>query len=547
MTYQKVASYEAKKGEVKRVLLLYSGGLDTSVMLKWVRQEYGAEVIALTVDIGQIADDLEAIKKKAIDMGAEKAYVIDAKSEFCYNYIAHGIKANARYQGDYHLATPLGRPLIGKLAVEYARREGCDAIAHGCTGKGNDQIRLEGTILTLAPDMKIIAPIREWNMGREEEIEYARQNGVPVPHTLDKIYSYDDNMWGISAEGGEIENPALEPRLERILQTCTPIEKTPNEPDTCKIGFLRGIPVQLDGEDLDMPTMIARLNKRAARHGVGIVTHVEDRVIGLKIRNVYESPAAHTIIRAHEELEHFVCTRQENEFKTTIDQKWAYLCYGGMWLEPLMEDLNAFIDRINHKVTGVVTVKLFKGRADVLSMQTPNTIFSEDLATFMKSTSFNQNISAGFIEAYTMQMRLSRETERYALVSIGGNENKKNFLPLVRELSQMGFILFATTGTQAFLADNQVKAISVNKVSETGKRPNLSDLMRQNRFDIVVNVPTPNSEAREASDGSQIRQWAVTNNTQLVTRLDVLEKLIEVQQCTGRENRFSPERAPALL
>lgn len=547
MTYQKVASYEAKKGEVKRVLLLYSGGLDTSVMLKWVRQEYGAEVIALTVDIGQIADNLEAIKKKAIDMGAEKAYVVDAKNEFCYNYIAHGIKANARYQGDYHLATPLGRPLIGKLAVEYARREGCDAIAHGCTGKGNDQIRLEGTILTLAPDMKIIAPIREWNMGREEEIEYARQNGVPVPHTLDKIYSYDDNMWGISAEGGEIENPALEPKLDRILQTCTPIEKTPNEPELCKIGFLRGIPVQLDGEDLDMPTIISQLNKRAARHGVGIVTHVEDRVIGLKIRNVYESPAAHTIIRAHEELEHFVCTRQENEFKTTIDQKWSYLCYGGMWLEPLMEDLNAFIDRINHKVTGVVTVKLFKGRADVVSMQTPNTIFSEDLATFMKSTSFNQNISAGFIEAYTMQMRLSRETERYALVSIGGQENKQKFLPLVRELSQMGFILFATTGTQTFLADNQVKAIPVNKVSEAGKRPNLAELMRQNRFDIVVNVPTPNSEPRETSDGSQIRQWAVTNNTQLVTRLDVLEKLVEVQRCTGRENRFSPERAPALL
>jgi argininosuccinate synthase len=547
MTYQKVASYEAKKGEVKRVLLLYSGGLDTSVMLKWVRQEYGAEVVALTVDIGQIADDLEAIKKKAIDMGADKAYVADAKSEFCYDYIARGIKANARYQGDYHLATPLGRPLIAKIAVDYARREKCDAIAHGCTGKGNDQVRLEGTILTLAPEMKIIAPIREWNMGREEEIEYARQHGVPVPHTLDKIYSYDDNMWGISAEGGEIENPSLEARLDRILQTCTPIEKTPNEPETCKIGFLRGIPVQLDGEDLDMPTIIARLNKKAARHGVGIVTHVEDRVIGLKIRNVYESPAAATIIRAHEELEHFVCTRQENEMKPMIDQKWSYLCYGGMWLEPLMEDLNAFIDRVNHKVTGVVTVKLFKGRADVLSMQTPNTIFSEDLATFMKSTSFNQNISAGFIEAYTMQMRLSRETERYALVSIGGTENKKSFLPLVRELEQMGFILFATEGTQCFLADNQVKAIPVHKVSEASKRPNLSDLMRQNRFDIVVNVPNPNSEARETSDGSQIRQWAVSNNTQLITRLDVLEKLVEVQRGHGRENRFSPERTPALL
>ncbi len=547
MTYHKVASYEAKKGEVKRVLLLYSGGLDTSVMLKWIREEYNAEVVALCLDLGQIADNLEEIKQKALTLGAVKSYMHDAKKEFCYDYIARGIKANARYQGDYHLATPLGRPLIAKIAVDYARRENCDAIAHGCTGKGNDQVRLEGTILTLAPNMKIIAPVREWNMGREEELEYARKHGIPVPHTTEKMYSYDDNMWGISAEGGEIENPALEPRYDRILQTCNALENTPNEADVTRIGFLRGIPVQLNGEDLDMPTLIKRLNAKAAKHGVGVVTHVEDRVIGLKIRNVYESPAAHTIIRAHEELEHFVCTRQENEMKPMIDQKWSYLCYGGMWLEPLMEDLNAFIDRINHKVTGVVTVKLFKGRADILSMQTPNTIFSEDLATFMKSTSFNQNISAGFIEAYTMQMRLSRETERYALVSIGGTENKEKFMPLVRELEQMGFILFATEGTHCHLSDNGVKSIRLNKISETGKRPNLHDLLRQNRFDIIVNVPNTNSEAKETSDGSQIRQWAVTNNTTLITRYDVLEKMVDVQRGHGKDTRFSPERTPALI
>ena len=259
--YIKVSSYEGRKGEIRKVVLLYSGGLDTSVMLKWIQEYYNAEVIALTIDIGQQADNLEEIRQKALNLGAINAYVIDAKKEFAYHYLAKGIKANARYQGDYHLATPLGRPLLAKIAVDIARAENCDCIAHGCTGKGNDQVRIEGTILTLAPEMKIIAPVREWGMGREEELEYAAKHNIPVKQTKDSPYSYDDNMWGISAEGGEIENPALIPNLGAIQQICKLVENTPHEPALIKVGFLRGVPVQLDGEDLDLPSIILKLNK----------------------------------------------------------------------------------------------------------------------------------------------------------------------------------------------------------------------------------------------------------------------------------------------
>lgn len=548
--YVKVASYEGRKGEIRKVVLLYSGGLDTSVMLKWIQEYYQAEVIALTIDIGQQADNLEEIKQKALKLGAKKAYVIDAKKEFAYHYLAKGIKANARYQGDYHLATPLGRPLLAKIAVDIAREENCDCIAHGCTGKGNDQVRIEGTILTLAPEMKIIAPVREWGMGRDEELEYARKHDIPVKQTKDSPYSYDDNMWGVSAEGGEIENPALIPNLPAILQVCNIIEKTPHEADILKVGFLRGVPVQINGKDLDLPTIIQELNKSGALHGVGVTHHLEDRVVGLKVRGVYEAPAAHIIIRAHETLEKFVCTRQENEFKTMVDQKWGYLCYGALWHEPLMDDLNAFIEKINEKVTGLVTVKLFKGRADIIAVETPNSIFDEKLATFMKSNAFNQNASAGFTEIYTMQMRLSQEKERYALVSVGGDENKEKFAHLIKELHNQGFLLFATKGTHAFLAKQNIKSILVHKANEESHKPNLIDLLKQNRFDLVVNVPNPTKLMSEEIDGKNIRNWSVKNGVQLITDYEVLKVTIEKMAKTpksGISKTTESAKKPALL
>ncbi len=549
MTYHKVASYEGRKGEIRKVVLLYSGGLDTSVMLKWIQDEYQAEVIALTVDIGQQADNLEEIREKALRLGAKKAFVIDARSEFAYDYIARGIKANAAYQGDYHLATPLGRPLLAKIAVAIARQESCDCIAHGCTGKGNDQIRLEGTILTLAPEMKIIAPVREWGMGREEELEYAAKHNIPVKQTAESPYSYDDNMWGISAEGGEIENPALIPNLPKILQICATIDKTPNEPEMVEIGFLRGLPVQLDGVDMSLPTIIDKLNGRGAKHGVGVTHHIEDRVVGLKVRGIYEAPGAHVIISSHRALEKYVCTRMENEFKATVDEKWSYMCYGGLWHEPLMDDLNAFVDAINEKVTGVVTCRLFKGTVTPVALKTPNTIFDTKLATFMRSNAFNQNASAGFTEIYTMQMRLAQEKERYALVSVGGDENKAKFTPLVRDLSDCGFMIFATAGTHAALSKAGIKAVLVHKVSEETLKPNLLDLLKQDRFDLIVNVGSPENNQSETRDGQLIRHWSVEHGKQIVTEFNVLESLVAKLKKSAKNMtaRSKGDGTPALL
>lgn len=397
-TYQKVSSYEGRKGEIKKVVLLYSGGLDTSVMLKWIQDEYEAEVIALTIDIGQQADDLEKIRQKALKLGAIKALVIDAKKEFAYHYLAKGIKANASYQGKYHLSTPMGRPLLSKIAVDVAREYGADTIAHGCTGKGNDQVRIEGSILTLAPEMKIIAPVREWSMGRDEELAYAKKNHIPVKQTKASPYSYDDNMWGVTGESGEIENPALIPPLNKILQVCRLVEDTPDKPQYIKLRFVKGLPVEVDGKPMDLVDVILHLNKVGAKHGVGVTHHIEDRLVGLKVRGMYEAPAAEIIINAHFNLEKYVSTREENEFKSLVDTKWAYVCYGALWYEPLMDDLNAYIEQVNKKVSGLVTVKLFKGQAEVVAVDTANTIFDEKLATFMKNDAFNQNASPGFIE-----------------------------------------------------------------------------------------------------------------------------------------------------
>ena len=410
--YHKVASYEAEKGEVKKVVLLYSGGLDTSVMLKWIQDEYNAEVIALTVDLGQHSDDLEEIRKKALTLGAKKAFVVDAKDEFANNYVAKGIKANASYQGAYHLATAMGRPLLAKIAVEIAGKEGADSIAHGCTGKGNDQVRIEATAITINPQIKIIAPVREWSMGRDEEIEYARKNNIPVKATKDKPYSYDDNMWGSSAESGEIEDPSLIPPAEKILAVCNTPENAPDKPEIIKIDFEKGLPVAFDGKRMKLSDLILLLAKIGAMHGIGISYHIEDRVVGLKNRDIYEMPAASIILEAHKVLEKYVCTRQENEFKSIVDTKWAYLCYGGFWLEPLIDELNIFCDKLNEKVSGSVTVKLYKGKAEVVAIDSENALYDKNLVPFMKDYSFNQNASPGFIELWSFQMKLANQISR---------------------------------------------------------------------------------------------------------------------------------------
>ena len=538
-SYVKVASYEARKGEVKKVVLLYSGGLDTSVLLKWIAEEYKAQVVALTVDIGQLTDDLEQVRQKALKLGAVSAYVIDAKDEFADEYIAKGIKANAYYQGRYHLSTPIGRPLLAKWAVKIAAREGADAIAHGCTGKGNDQVRIEGTALALNPDIKIIAPVREWSMGRDEELIYAKKHGIPVKQTAEKPYSYDDNMWGVTGEGGEIENPALIPPMEKILQITAHPKDAPDTEQIVELEFIKGLPVALNGKPMTLTNSILELNKIGGKHGVGIVHLIEDRVVGLKVRGLYEAPAAEIIITAHRDLEKYVSTREENEFKTTVDTKWAYLCYGAKWYEPLFEDLNAFIDKMNQKVTGKVKVRLFKGSCEAVAVETPNTIFQEKLATFMASSAFNQNASAGFIELYTMQMRLAQRAEKTALLSIGKRTNKVKLLPVVRKLSLLRYKLYATYKTHKFLKTHGIEAILVNKISERHLNPNLADLLAANRFDLIINIPS-GTKAKEKTDGQTIRQHAVKFNTTLVTSVsvatDLVGKIYETATASQRNN-----------
>jgi argininosuccinate synthase len=404
----KTASYEAVPGEVGRVLLLYSGGLDTSVMLKWIQDEYEAEVVALTVNLGQPGEDFDVVRGKALDLGALECYVVDAREEFAHEYVLPAIKANALYGGGYPLFTALGRPLIAKLAVEKAHEAGCDTIAHGCTGKGNDQVRIESTVVALDPKMKIIAPVRGWQMGREEEIQYARENGIPVKGgTESPPYSIDDNLWGRSSEGGPIED-LNEPPRDDVFDLVTRPQDAPDEPEDVVVEFESGVPVALNGERLGLVELLERAGELGAKHGVGIVDHIEDRIVGLKVRDLYEVPAAAIILTAHKELEKLVGTIHQNNFKPALDNQWAFLVYAGLWYEPLLEDLNAFMDAVNEQVTGRITMRLYKGRAAAVARSSPNALYDPELAGFGESGGlFSQQASPGFIELWSLQSRMA--------------------------------------------------------------------------------------------------------------------------------------------
>jgi argininosuccinate synthase len=407
------ATYLADPSDVHHVLLLYSGGLDTSVMLKWIQDQYGAEVSALTVNLGQPGEDYEVIKGKARRLGAVDSIVVDAREEFAHHYVLPAIKANGIYGAGYPLFTALGRPLIAKLAVEHARMLGCDTIAHGCTGKGNDQVRIEATIATLAPELRVIAPVREWKMGREEEVEYARQNGIPVKGGTEVApYSIDDNLWGRSSEGRWIEELDHAPD-DDVFQLVTRPEEAPDEPETVTIEFERGVPVALNGERLELVALLERAAEIGARHGVGIVDQIEDRIVGLKVRDIYEVPAATLLLLAHQELERLVGTIHQNQFKPGLDQKWAYLVYAGLWWEPLRSDLDAYMDATNQQVTGTIGIKLYKGSARVVTRASPNAVYDAQLATFSESGGlFSQEASPGFIELWSLQSRMAWQVRR---------------------------------------------------------------------------------------------------------------------------------------
>jgi argininosuccinate synthase len=402
------ASYEADPESVRRVLLLYSGGLDTSVMLKWIQDSYGAEVVCLTVNLGQPGEDYAVIEGKALRLGALECHVVDAREQFAAEYVAPAIRANALYGGGYPLFTALGRPLIAKLAVDYARTTGCDTIAHGCTGKGNDQVRIEATIATLAPELKVIAPVRSWQMGREEEIEYAREHGIPIKGGAETApYSIDDNLWGRSSEGRWIEDLEHAPD-DDVFQLVTRPELAPDEPETVAIDFERGVPVALNGQRLGLVALIEAVAEIGARHGVGIVDHIEDRIVGLKVRDIYEVPAAAILLPAHHELERLVSTIHQNQFKAQLDQQWAYLVYAGLWWEPLRGDLDAYMDHVNELVTGTIAVKLYKGHARVVTRASPNAVYDASLASFAQSGGlFSQAAAPGFIELWSLQSRMA--------------------------------------------------------------------------------------------------------------------------------------------
>jgi argininosuccinate synthase len=411
--YQPSTSYIAEPYEVNRVLLLYSGGLDTSVMLKWIQDQYEAEVVALTINLGQPGEDYEVIKGKALHLGAVDCHVVDAREEFAAEYVARAIKANAIYGLGYPLFTALGRPLIAKLAVDYARATGCDTIAHGCTGKGNDQVRIEATITTLAPELKVIAPVRTWRMGRDEEVKYARDHGIPIktlptqPGTETAPYSIDDNLWGRSSEGRWIEDLARAPE-DDVFSLVTRPEEAPEEPEIVTVEFDRGLPVAWNGARMGLVELIERAGAAGARHGVGIVDHIEDRIVGLKVRDIYEVPAAAILLLAHAELEKLVGTIHQNQMKPGLDQKWAYLVYAGLWWEPLREDLDAYMDAVNQQVTGTIGIKLYKGLARVVTRDSPNAVYDAQLASFAESGGlFSQAASPGFIELWSLQSRLA--------------------------------------------------------------------------------------------------------------------------------------------
>lgn len=411
--YPPIASYQADPGSIGRVLLLYSGGLDTSVMLHWIQEQYGAEIVTLTVELGQPDEDWEAITGKARDMGAVETLVVDAREEFAADFVVPAIRANALYGGGYPLFTALARPLIARIAVDAAREQGCDTIAHGCTGKGNDQVRIDATVAALGPELRVLAPVREWAMGRDEEIAYAREHRIPVSGGTEKPpYSIDDNLWGRSSEGRLIEDIDTPPP-DDVFQLVTRPEEAPDEPELITVGFESGRPVSVDGEQLGLVELIERLSDRGRRHGVGIVDHIEDRIVGLKVRDVYEVPAATILLAAHKDLEKLVSTIHQNNFKANLENHWAYLCYAGLWFEPLRSDLDAFMESANAYVTGEVTVKLYKGSAGVVARKSPYALYDRSLAGFGGSGGeFSQHASPGFIEIFSLQTRMAQRIRR---------------------------------------------------------------------------------------------------------------------------------------
>ncbi len=399
-----------------KVVLAYSGGLDTSVIIPWLKENYGCEVIAVSGDVGQ-GTELDGLEAKAIKTGASKLYIEDLTEEFLTDYVFPTVKAGAKYE-DYMMGTAFARPVIAKRIVEIALKEGADAIAHGCTGKGNDQVRFEMAIKAFAPNMPVIAPWRTWELrGREDEIEYAKERGIPLPITSETNYSKDKNIWHLSHEGLDLEDPAGEPLYDKILELGVSPEKAPDKPTYLTIGFEKGVPVSVDGKKMTATELVTKLNKLGGENGVGLLDLVENRLVGMKCRGVYETPGGAILYHAHAKLEELTLDKETMHFKSHVAQKYAELVYNGQWFTPLMKALQAFVDETQVDVTGEVKLKLYKGNIIDAGVTSENSLYSERIVTFGEDSDYNQMDSQGFITLFGLPVKVK------ALVD---EKNKKN-------------------------------------------------------------------------------------------------------------------------
>ena len=389
----------------EKVILAYSGGLDTSVILKWLINEYDYEVIAACCDAGQ-REDFDAVEKKAIATGASKAVTIDIREEFITDYIYPTLKAGAIYEGDYLLGTSMARPLMAQKLVELAHAEGASALCHGCTGKGNDQVRFETAAHAIDPSLKIIAPWRFWDFqSREDLIEYASANGIPIEQTTEKIYSRDENIWHISHEGGELEDPWNLHKDTIHVLSCTP-EEAPDVPTFVDITFEKGVPVAIDDQAMDPIALLTRLNELGSQNGVGTIDIIENRLVGMKSRGVYETPGGTILFAAHRDLEKLILDRDTMQYKSIVAQKFAQLCYDGLWYTPLREAISAFVDVTQEKVTGKVKMKLYKGTAWPVASQSPYSLYNEEFATFSADDVYDQSDAEGFINLFSLPLKI---------------------------------------------------------------------------------------------------------------------------------------------
>jgi argininosuccinate synthase len=397
---------------IKKVVLAYSGGLDTSIIIPWLKENYGCEVIAVAADLGQ-GEELEPLREKAIKTGASKIYIEDVKEEFVTDFIFPTLKAHAVYEGKYLLGTSFARPLIARRVVEIAEKEGADAVAHGATGKGNDQVRFELTFKALAPNLKIIAPWREWNIkSREDAIDYAMERGIPIPVTKKDNYSMDRNLWHLSHEGSDLEDPWNEPDYEKILKLMVAPEKAPDKPTYIELTFEKGIPVAVDGVEYNPVELIEVLNRIGGENGIGIADMVENRLVGMKSRGVYETPGGTILYTAHRELELLCLDRDTLHYKDLVAQKFAELVYFGQWYTPLREALSAFVDVTQQNVTGVVRLKLYKGNCMPAGAKSPYSLYSEELSTFGRDQVYNQKDAEGFINLFGLPLKVRAMMEK---------------------------------------------------------------------------------------------------------------------------------------